>query len=122
MSERESRRVRRTFLAGLVALGVGSSGVGAAPPDAATILRRADRAVLGEAAAYTLRMTVVRPGKPERHRLPQPSIASDDQGGLAAEIEQRRAAGLEDEVVGDPAVLARIPAALRRRRPLRRPP
>ncbi|HEX9187006.1 MAG TPA: outer membrane lipoprotein-sorting protein [Vicinamibacteria bacterium] len=35
-------------------------------PDAATILRRADRAVLGETAAYTLRMTVVRPGKPER--------------------------------------------------------
>jgi outer membrane lipoprotein-sorting protein len=38
----------------------------AAPPDAATILRRADRAVLGETAAYTLRMTVVRPGKPAR--------------------------------------------------------
>jgi outer membrane lipoprotein-sorting protein len=36
------------------------------PPDAATILRRADRAVLGETAAYTLRMTVVRPNKPER--------------------------------------------------------
>jgi outer membrane lipoprotein-sorting protein len=35
-------------------------------PAAATILRRADRAVLGEAATYTLRMTVVRPGKPER--------------------------------------------------------
>lgn len=35
-------------------------------PDAATILRRADRAVLGEAAAYTLRMSVVRPNKPER--------------------------------------------------------
>ncbi len=30
------------------------------------ILRRADRAVLGETAAYTLQMTVVRPGKPER--------------------------------------------------------
>lgn len=35
-------------------------------PDAATILRRADRAVLGETAAYTLRMSVVRPDKPER--------------------------------------------------------
>jgi len=35
-------------------------------PDAATILSRADKAVLGETAAYTLRMTVVRPGKPER--------------------------------------------------------
>jgi outer membrane lipoprotein-sorting protein len=38
----------------------------AQPEDAATILRRADRAVLGESAVYTLRMTVVRPGKPER--------------------------------------------------------
>jgi len=38
----------------------------ASAPDAATILRRADRAVLGETAAYTLRMTVVRPSKPER--------------------------------------------------------
>jgi outer membrane lipoprotein-sorting protein len=37
-----------------------------AAPDAATILRRADKAVLGEAAAYTLRMSVVRPGKSER--------------------------------------------------------
>jgi outer membrane lipoprotein-sorting protein len=38
----------------------------AAPPDAATILRRADHAVLGETASYTLRMSVVRPNKPER--------------------------------------------------------
>lgn len=37
-----------------------------APPDAADILRRADRAVLGESAAYTLRMTVARPGKADR--------------------------------------------------------
>ena len=51
---------------GLFALGLVSSTVAAAPPDAATILRRADRAILGEAAAYTLRMTVVRPEKPER--------------------------------------------------------
>jgi outer membrane lipoprotein-sorting protein len=36
------------------------------PPDAPAILRRADRAVLGETATYTLRMTVVRPHKPER--------------------------------------------------------
>ena len=35
-------------------------------PDADAILRRADKAVLGETATYTLRMTVVRPGKPER--------------------------------------------------------
>lgn len=38
----------------------------AAPPDAATILRRADSAVLGEQATYTLRMTVTRPGKADR--------------------------------------------------------
>jgi outer membrane lipoprotein-sorting protein len=37
-----------------------------AGPDAETILRKADRAVLGENATYTLRMTVTRPGKPER--------------------------------------------------------
>ena len=37
-----------------------------AAPDAVTIVRRADQAVLGETAAYTLRMTVVRPGRPER--------------------------------------------------------
>jgi outer membrane lipoprotein-sorting protein len=36
------------------------------PPDADTILRRAQSAVLGETAAYTLRMTVTRPGKPDR--------------------------------------------------------
>ncbi len=39
---------------------------GAVTPTADTILRRADRAVLGESAAYTLQMTVVRPGKPDR--------------------------------------------------------
>jgi outer membrane lipoprotein-sorting protein len=38
----------------------------ATAPDAETILRKADRAVLGENATYTLRMTVERPGKPER--------------------------------------------------------
>jgi outer membrane lipoprotein-sorting protein len=38
----------------------------AEPPTAEAILRRADRAVLGEAAAYTLRMSVTRPGKPDR--------------------------------------------------------
>ena len=37
-----------------------------AAPDAATILRRADQAVLGASAAYTLRMTVARPGKSDR--------------------------------------------------------
>lgn len=50
-----------------VVLALALPAEGAAPaPDAATILRRADRAVLGATAAYTLRMTVVRPGKPER--------------------------------------------------------
>jgi outer membrane lipoprotein-sorting protein len=38
----------------------------AAPPDATEILRRADKAVLGDQAIYTLRMTVVRPGKTDR--------------------------------------------------------
>lgn len=41
-------------------------GLLGAAPDAATIVRRADKAVLGESANYTLRMTVVRPGKSER--------------------------------------------------------
>jgi outer membrane lipoprotein-sorting protein len=35
-------------------------------PDAVTILRRSEGAVLGETAAYTLRMTVTRSGKPGR--------------------------------------------------------
>lgn len=53
--------------AGLVlAAVVGGAGTAAAAPDAATILRRADRAVLGEQAAYTIRMTVLRPGKADR--------------------------------------------------------
>ena len=38
----------------------------AAPPDAEAILRQADKAVLGETSVYTLRMTVVRPGKGDR--------------------------------------------------------
>jgi outer membrane lipoprotein-sorting protein len=37
-----------------------------AAPDAASIVRRADRAVLGEQATYTLRMTVLRPRKADR--------------------------------------------------------
>lgn len=35
-------------------------------PAASEIVRRSDRAVLGENAAYTFRMTVERPGKPQR--------------------------------------------------------
>src|SRR5262245_45465082 len=38
----------------------------AAPPSADDILRKAQGAVLGETATYTLRMTVTRPGKAER--------------------------------------------------------
>jgi len=38
----------------------------ATPPSADEILRRAQEAVLGETATYTLRMTVTRPGKSER--------------------------------------------------------
>jgi outer membrane lipoprotein-sorting protein len=38
----------------------------AAPPSADEILTRAQGAVLGETATYTLRMTVARPGKSER--------------------------------------------------------
>ena len=38
----------------------------AATPDADEILRRAQAVVLGETSAYTLRMTVTRPGKAER--------------------------------------------------------
>jgi len=60
-----AQRVPRR-LALLLAISAASLAAAAAPPDAATILRKADRAVLGESAAYTLRMTVVRPGKPER--------------------------------------------------------
>jgi outer membrane lipoprotein-sorting protein len=55
---------RRAVIAVVVALLPAAARAQA--PDAATILRRADRAVLGETAAYTLRMTVIRPGKPER--------------------------------------------------------
>ena len=40
--------------------------VAAAAPSAEEILRRADRAVLGEAAAYTIEMTVTRPRKADR--------------------------------------------------------
>jgi outer membrane lipoprotein-sorting protein len=38
----------------------------AAAPDAETILRKADKAILDETAAYTLKMSVVRPGKADR--------------------------------------------------------
>jgi outer membrane lipoprotein-sorting protein len=51
-----------------------------AAPDAAAIVRRADRAVLGETAAYTLRMTVVRPGKADRVVEMRGFKKGDDQG------------------------------------------
>jgi len=71
-----SSRAQSVVLAVLLA-GVARA---AAPPDAATILRRADRAVLGETAAYTLRMTVVRPNKPERVVEMKGWKKGDDQG------------------------------------------
>jgi outer membrane lipoprotein-sorting protein len=49
-------------------------------PDAATILRRSDRAVLGETALYTLRMTVIRPGKSDRVVEMKGWKKGDDQG------------------------------------------
>jgi outer membrane lipoprotein-sorting protein len=52
----------------------------ATAPDAATIVRRADRAVLGDTAAYTLRMTVVRPGKSDRVVEMRGFKKGDDQG------------------------------------------
>ena len=69
---------RRAFLAFVAALLPAAARAEA--PDAATILRRADRAVLGETAAYTLRMTVVRPGKPERVVEMKGWKKGDDQG------------------------------------------
>ena len=50
----------------MLALLLAATLAAAAAPTAEEILRRADRAVLGETAAYTLQMTVVRPGKAER--------------------------------------------------------
>jgi outer membrane lipoprotein-sorting protein len=61
-------------------LAAAALGSAAPAPDAATILRRADRAVLGETAAYTLRMTVVRPNKPERVVEMKGWKKGDDQG------------------------------------------
>src|SRR3954463_10628208 len=51
-----------------------------AAPDAATILGRADQAVLGEQAAYTLRMTVTRPGKSDRTVEMKGFKKGDDRG------------------------------------------
>jgi len=69
-------RTPMVLLAGLAL----AASARAQAPDAATILRRADRAVLGETAAYTLRMTVVRPGKPERVVEMKGWKKGDDQG------------------------------------------
>lgn len=40
--------------------------LGAGTPDAVAILKRADKAVLGDEATYTLKMAVIRPGKSDR--------------------------------------------------------
>jgi outer membrane lipoprotein-sorting protein len=76
----EESRPLRSGLVLLLAMSAVSHPAAAAPPDAATILRRADRAVLGETAAYTLRMSVVRPGKPERVVELKGWKKGDDQG------------------------------------------
>ncbi len=49
-------------------------------PDADAILARAQRAVLGEAATYTLRMTVTRPGKAVREVEMKGWKKGDDKG------------------------------------------
>ena len=54
------------WLAGAGRQSLAAPAENAERPDAAAILKRADKAVLGERAAYTLRMTVVRPGKSDR--------------------------------------------------------
>lgn len=61
-----------TLLPLLAALAVG--------PDAETIVRRADQAVLGARAAYTLTMTVERPGRPTRQVEMQGFKQGDDLG------------------------------------------
>lgn len=52
----------------------------AAAPDAATIVRKADHAVLGDTATYSLRMSVVRPGKSDRVVEMRGFKKGDDQG------------------------------------------
>jgi outer membrane lipoprotein-sorting protein len=71
---------RSSFLAALLASLLAPGLARAQAPDAATILRRADRAVLGETAAYTLRMAVVRPNKAERVVEMKGWKKGDDQG------------------------------------------
>lgn len=52
----------------------------ATAPDAETIVRRADQAVLGAQAAYTLTMTVERPARPTRRVTMQGFKKGDDLG------------------------------------------
>lgn len=49
-------------------------------PDAVTIVRKADHAVLGDTASYSLRMSVVRPGKSDRVVEMKGFKKGDDQG------------------------------------------
>ncbi len=51
-----------------------------AAPDAVTIVKKADRAVLGDTATYTVRMTVRRPGKKDRVVEMRGFKKGDDQG------------------------------------------
>lgn len=52
----------------------------AAAPDAIAIVRKADHAVLGDTASYSLRMSVVRPGKTDRVVEMKGFKKGDDQG------------------------------------------
>jgi len=59
-------QVNRALAAGVLLAWILPASVAAETPSADEILRKADRAVLGEQASYTLKMAVVRPGKSER--------------------------------------------------------
>lgn len=70
----------------------------AAAPDASTILRRSDRAILGETAKYSLRMTVARQGKPDRVVEMKGFKSGDDKGMVryTAPAKERGTAYLRD--------------------------
>ncbi len=82
------------FLSPIVALNT-ASGVSAqsqAPNEAARILEKAQAAVLGETAAYTLRMTVNRTGKPARV-VTMDGFKSGDDRGLVRYVDPPREKG-----------------------------
>ena len=94
-------------------------------PAASEIVRRSDRAVLGENAAYTLRMTVERPGKPQRVVEMKGWKKGDDKGLVryTAPPKERGTAYLRDAdntwlyiPSGEKVVRVGAQAELRRRR------